>query len=313
MTTMTNRRLALAAALSLLTMAANARGAAKLQVVATTADLAAVARAVGGDAVEVTALARPTEDPHFVDAKPSFIRVVNQADVLIEGGASLEAGWLPPILDSARNPRVSAGAPGRVLAATGIALVEVPSALDRSMGDIHPQGNPHFMLDPVAAKTVAKNIETAFCAVDAQHCASYEASLAKLDATIDGKLAEWQAALAPYKGAKVVTYHKDFEYFFARFGMEVVDTLEPKPGIPPSPTHLAELIPKMRAEKVGLIVIQPFRERRNPDFVAQNTGARVLALPAMPDGAEVPGYVELIDYDVRHLAAAFASPGGGGS
>src|SRR5262245_53659389 len=146
-------------AMILLGVAAVPVGAgAKLAVVATTADLAAVAKAVGGDAVDVTTLARPMEDPHFVDAKPSFIRTVNQADVLIEGGASLEAGWLPPILDSARNPRITTGAPGRVVAAQGIALLDVPAQLDRSMGDVHPEGNPHFMLDPVAAKTVAQSI-----------------------------------------------------------------------------------------------------------------------------------------------------------
>lgn len=276
----------------------------KLDVVATTADLAAVARAVGGDDVEVTALARPTEDPHFVDAKPSFIRVVNKADVLIEGGASLEAGWLPPILDSARNPRISAGAPGRVVAAQGIALLQVPTQLDRSMGDVHPQGNPHFMLDPVAAKTVAQSIQTAFCAVDHARCSDYEAGLRGFREAVDAKLAAWQAAVAPLKGTKVVTYHKDFDYFFQRFGMEVVGTLEPKPGIPPSPTHLTELIPKMRAQQVRLIVIEPFRERSNPNFVAQNTGARVLMLPAMPDGKDRPDYLALIDYDVRQLVDA---------
>src|SRR5215467_11315248 len=226
----------------------------KLKVVATTADLAAVARAVGGDDVDVTTLARPTEDPHFVDAKPSFIRIVNQADVLIEGGASLEAGWLPPILDSARNAKISPGSPGRVVAAQGIRLLDVPAQLDRSMGDVHPQGNPHFMLDPVAAKTVARSIQTAYCAVDGQRCADYEAALHRFEDAVEARLAGWRAALAPLKGTKVVTYHKDFDYFFDRFGMDVVDTLEPKPGIPPSPTHLTELIPKMRAGGVRLIV-----------------------------------------------------------
>ncbi|HYV58130.1 MAG TPA: metal ABC transporter substrate-binding protein [Candidatus Nitrosopolaris sp.] len=276
----------------------------KLKVVATTADLAAVARAVGGDDVDVTALARPTEDPHFVDAKPSFIRIVNQADVLIEGGASLEAGWLPPILDSARNSKISAGSPGRVVAAQGITLLEVPTQLDRSMGDVHPQGNPHFMLDPVAAKTVARSIVTAFCAVDHTRCAGYQDALSRFDTAIDGKLLAWQATLAPFKGTKVVTYHKDFDYFAERFGLEVIDTLEPKPGIPPSPTHLTELIPKMRAEHARLILIEPYRERSNPDFVAQNTGARVLVLTAMPDGKDAPDYIALVDSDVRQLAAA---------
>jgi zinc/manganese transport system substrate-binding protein len=280
------------------------RAADKLRVVATTADLAAVARAVGGEHVEVTALARPTEDAHFVDAKPSFIRVVNQADVLIEGGASLEAGWLPPILDSARNPRVSVGAPGRVVAAQGIALLEVPTQLDRSMGDVHPQGNPHFMLDPVAAKTVAQTIQAAFCAVDNAGCSFYEAGLRSFLDAIDAKLPVWQSELAPLKGAKVVTYHKDFDYFFRRFGMEVADTLEPKPGIPPSPTHLTQLIPAMRAQNVRLIVVEPYRERRNPDFVAQSTGARVVQLATMPGGDDAPDYVGLIDYDVNELVKA---------
>src|SRR6266571_1583154 len=180
----TIRRLLRTTLVILLTAPALGRAADKLKVVATTADLAAVARAVGGDNVE---------------------------------GASLEAGWLPPILDSARNPRVSAGAPGRVVAAQGIPLLEVPTQLDRSMGDVHPQGNPHFMLDPVAAKTVAHSIQTAFCAVDGARCPDYEAGLRRFRDTVDAKLAAWQAALAPLKGTKVVTYHKDFDYFFERF------------------------------------------------------------------------------------------------
>lgn len=293
-----------AALVAVLTLPTLSHAADKLRVVATTPDLAAVARALGGADVDVTALARPTEDAHFVDAKPSFIRVVNQADVLIEGGASLEAGWLPPILDSARNPRVSAGAPGHVVAAEGIALLEVPSQLDRSMGDVHPQGNPHFMLDPVAAKTVAATIAKAFCGVDGARCEHYETGLTRFRETIDTKLAVWQAALLPMRGTKVVTYHKDFDYFFDRFGLVVVGTLEPKPGIPPSPTHMTELVPQMRAAHVPLIVIEPFRERRNPDFVAENTGARVLALPAMPDGKDTPDYPALIDYDVQQLVTA---------
>jgi len=298
---MHRQRLLLAAVV--VTAALPSHAAETLKVVATTADLAAVARAVGGRDVDVTTLARPTEDPHFVDAKPSFIRVVNQADVLIEGGASLEAGWLPPILDSARNPRVSAGSPGRVVAAQGIPLLEVPTQLDRSMGDVHPQGNPHFMLDPVAAKTVAASIASAFCAVDHPRCGDYQERLARFRADVDGKLPAWEAALAPFKGSRVVTYHKDFDYFAERFGLDVIDTLEPKPGIPPSPTHLTELIPKMRGEHARLILIEPYRERNNPEFVAQNTGARVVVLPAMPDGKE-PDYVALIDADVRQLATA---------
>ena len=302
------RRLPFALFVAITFAAPPCHAADKLKVVTTTADFAAVARAVGGDNVEVAALARPTEDPHFVDARPSFIRVVNQADVLVEGGASLEAGWLPPILDSARNPKISPGSPGRVVAAQGIALLEVPTQLDRSMGDVHPQGNPHFMLDPVAAQTVAQTIATALCAVDNARCKDYQDGLNRFRSAIDAKIPVWKESLAKLKGTKVVTYHKDFDYFFQRFGVEVIDTLEPKPGIPPSPTHLTELIPKMRAEHVRLIVIEPFRERSNPDFVAENTGARVVALPAMPESKDSPDYIALIDSDVRQLAAAFGEP-----
>src|SRR5262249_17999235 len=156
-----------------------------------------------------------------VDAKPSFIRLVNQADVLVEGGASLEAGWLPPIVDSARNAKISPGSPGRVVAAQGITLLDVPAQLDRAMGDVHPQGNPHFMLDPVAAKTVAENVASAFCAVDHGRCPAYQERLGRFHAAVDDKLRAWQAALAPFARTKVVTYHKDFDYFAARFGLDV--------------------------------------------------------------------------------------------
>lgn len=282
-------------------------GADPLSVVATTADLGAVARAVGGDAVTVAVLARPTEDAHFVDAKPSFIKTLNTADVLIEGGASLEAGWLPPLLASARNAKIATGAPGRVVAAQGIALTEVPTELDRSMGDVHPQGNPHFMLDPLAAKTVAGTIAAALCAVDEPRCASYRAGADRFRGAIDDKMTAWRAALAPFKGTNVVTYHKDFDYFFERFGLEVVGTLEPKPGIPPSPTHLAELVPKMQSAKVPLIIIEGYRERSNPDFVAERSGARVLVLATMPEDRDAPDYLALVDGDVRALAAALGA------
>jgi len=285
-------------------LATPASGADKIQVVATTPDLASIARAVGGDTVEVTALARPTEDPHFVDPKPSYILRLNKADVLIEGGATLEAGWLPPLLDGARNPRIALGAPGRVVASQGISLLEVPAALDRSMGDVHPYGNPHYLLDPVNAQTVAQTIAGALCGVDHDHCDGYEARARQFRAAIDAKLPQWQSALSGARGQKVVTYHKNFDYLARRFGLDVVDTLEPKPGIPPSPTHLAELIPKMKAQGVRLIIVEPNREQRSPEFVAEKTGARVLLLPIMPGDGEAVDYIGLIDYDVQQLQGA---------
>jgi ABC-type Zn uptake system ZnuABC Zn-binding protein ZnuA len=281
-----------------------ASGADKIQVVATTPDFASIARAVGGDRVEVTALARPTEDPHFVDAKPSYILRLNKADMLIEGGAALEAGWLPPLLDSARNPRIALGTPGRVVASQGISLLEVPAVLDRSMGDVHPYGNPHYLLDPVNAETVAQTIADALCGVDHEHCDGYADRARQFRAAIDAKLPQWQSALSAARGQKVVTYHKDFDYLARRFGLDVVDTLEPKPGIPPSPTHLTELIPKMKAQGVRLIIVEPNREQRNPEFVAEKSGARILLLPIMPGGGEAVDYIGLIDYDVQQLQRA---------
>ncbi len=288
-------------------MATAASGADKLRIIATTPDLASIARAVGGDAVEVTALARPTEDPHFVDPKPSYILLLNKADVLIEGGAGLEAGWLPPLLDSARNPRIALGEPGRVVASQGISLLEVPTVLDRSMGDVHPFGNPHYLLDPVNAETVAQTIADALCGVDDERCDGYQANAREFRSAIDAKLPEWQALLIAARGQKVVTYHKNFNYFARQFGLDVVDTLEPKPGIPPSPTHLAKLIPKMKALGVRLIIVEPNRERQNPEFVAEKTGARVLLLPIMPGGEETVDYITLIDYSVRRVAGALGT------
>ena len=301
---MTRRLVALA---TLFLIALPGRAADRLRVVATTADLGAVATAVGGDAVEVTVLARPSEDPHFVDAKPSFIRTLNQADALVEGGAALEAGWLPPLLEGARNPRIATGAPGRILGSTGIALRDVPTQLDRSLGDVHPFGNPHYLLDPVNAKTVARTIADGLCGVAHDRCDTFTAGAQRFADTIDARLVGWQSTLARARGAKVITYHKDLDYFAARFGLEVVGTLEPKPGIPPSPSHLAELVPRMQADHVRVILIEPFRDRATPDFIAGKTGATVLVVPLMPDGKEATDYPGVIDHAVRQIAGALSS------
>src|SRR6266576_5200015 len=192
---------------------------AQLRVVATTPDLAAVAKEIGGDRVNVVALAKPTEDPHFVDAKPSFIVTLNRADALIEGGAELELGWLPPLLENARNGKIAAGAPGRVVASEGIRLIEIPTSFDRSKGDIHSLGNPHFMVDPVSAKIVARNSASHLGQIDPKDAATYNSNLARFNSRIDSKLADWQKQLAPYRGAKIVTYHRDFIYLAQRFGL----------------------------------------------------------------------------------------------
>ena len=277
---------------------------ARLSVVATTPDLAALAKEIGGDAVDVKALAKPTEDPHFVDAKPSHIVTLNRADVLIEGGAELELGWLPPLLESARNSRISAGAPGRVVASKGIKMLEVPTTFDRSKGDVHALGNPHFLIDPLNAKIVAADIAEHLSQVQPQSADAFKANLQRFNTAIDAKLAEWEKQLSPYHGAKIVTYHKDFGYFAERFGLEIAETLEPKPGIAPSPSHLAQVISTMRNEKVRVVLVQPYQNRKTAETVARQTGAAVLDVSQQPGAIQgTTTYADLMDHLVRTLVS----------
>jgi len=287
--------------------ALGATTAAKPRIVATTPDLAAIAREIGGDAVEVTALAKPTEDAHFVDAKPSFVVTLNKADVLIEGGAELELGWLPPLLENSRNTKIAAGAPGHVVASEGIKMLEIPTTFDRSKGDIHSKGNPHFLTDPVNAKIVAANIAQHLSQVDPGSAALYKANLAKFDAKIDAKLAQWKQALAPYAGAKIVTYHKDFPYMAERFGLQVVENLEPKPGISPSPAHLAQVIQTMKADNARVILVQPFQNQKTAETVARQTNGVVLMIPQQPGALpQSATYFDMMDHMVTTLANALS-------
>ncbi|HEY2139445.1 MAG TPA: metal ABC transporter substrate-binding protein [Chthoniobacterales bacterium] len=278
---------------------------AKLKVVATLPDLASLAREVGGDKIEVSAMAKPTEDPHFVDARPSFVVQLRDADVLIDGGAELEIGWLPPLLQNARNPKIEVGKPGRVQASQGVRLMNVPTSASRAAGDVHALGNPHFMVDPIIAKTVALHIAQAFSALDAPNAAAYDANYKKFEATINAKLQEWGAALSPFKGQNIVAYHDSWPYFGHRFGLNIDTFLEPKPGIPPSPSHLAEVIEKMKAQKIKAIIVEPFHDRKIAEKVASATGAKVVDFSQYPGG--LPGtdsYVKLIDRLVANLSAA---------
>ena len=283
----------------------SAQATAQLKVVATTPDLGSVAREIGGDKVNVVTLAKPTEDPHFVDAKPSFIVILNRADALVEGGAELELGWLPPLLENSRNSKVAAGAPGRIVASEGIRLLEIPTSFDRSKGDIHSLGNPHFMVDPAAAKVVARNIASHFAQLDPKNAATYNANLARFNSQIDTHLAEWQKQLAPYRGAKIVTYHRDFIYFAQRFGLSIVDELEPKPGISPSPAHLAQVIGEMKRDNVKVILVQPFQNRKTAETVARQTGAAVVDAPQQPGAAKgTSSYEDNMDNLVSAIARA---------
>jgi zinc/manganese transport system substrate-binding protein len=281
--------------------------AGKLNVVATTPDLAALAQAIGGDAVDVKALAKPTEDPHFVDAKPSHIVTLNRADVLIEGGAELEIGWLPPLLESARNDKIATGAPGRISASQGVTLLEVPATFDRSRGDVHALGNPHFLIDPVNVRLIVAQIAGHFAQVAPANAELFKANLKTFNATLEVRQADWRKQLAPYGGVKIVTYHNDFVYLAERFNLDVVETLEPKPGIAPSPAHLAKVIEKMKAEKARVILVQPFQNRKTAETVARQTDAVVLDIAQQPGAIKnTTTYFDLMDYIVQTLATAFA-------
>ncbi len=282
---------------------------AKLTVVATTADLGSIAREIGGDRVEITTLAKPTEDPHFVDPKPSFIIKLNRADALLEGGAELEIGWLTPLLEGARNRNLGLGQPGRVICSKGVEMLEVPTVLDRAQGDIHAAGNPHYLTDPANAKIVASNIAAAFAQLDAGSTDFFQANLKRFITQLDTKLAEWQKALAPYQGRRIVAYHNSWPYFAKRFGVKVDLFLEPKPGIPPSPAHLAGVIAKMKADKIGVVFVEPQLSRRTAENVARNTGGAVVEVSHFPGGVKgtEAGYLALMDHIVNSLAKALAA------
>jgi len=279
---------------------------AKLNVVATLPDYGAIAEAIGGDKVRITSIARGTEDPHFVDARPSFIRILNQADMLIEGGAELEVGWLPPLVNSARNAKILADAPGHVILSRGMRLLDLPNGpVDRSMGDVHPLGNPHYALDSANGKIIATTIATAFSKVDPANAAFYDANLKKFNGRLDAKIAEWTKAIEPFRGTKVITYHKSFDYFLERFGLVLDGTIEPRPGIEPSPTHINALLPRAKADGVKLVIIEPNRSRKTSAYVANSVGAKLLTLPGMVGGHDkAKDYIDLFDYDVSQIVAA---------
>jgi len=278
---------------------------AKLNIVASTPDVGAVAKEIGKDKVEVMSIAKPTEDPHFVDAKPSFIVKLNKADILIEGGLQLEIGWLPPLVLSARNQKILPGNPGYIVASPGIHVLEVPTEATRAMGDIHAYGNPHYMLDPDNGKIFATQLCEQLCQIDKANCNYYKDNLKDFTKRLDQKLSEWQKAMKPFRGTKIVTYHKTFPYFAQRFDLNVVGELEPKPGIPPSPTHLNTLIPMMKNEGVKLILTEQFRERKIPEFVAAQTGAKVVIVPIMVGGQkEIQDYLALFDYTINQIVSA---------
>jgi len=279
---------------------------AKLNVVATLPDLGSVAQEVGGDRIKATSLARGSEDPHFVDARPSYIAVLNKADLLIYGGAELEMGWLPPLVNNARNGKILPGAPGNLNAAIGVHLLDIPvGPVDRSQGDVHPGGNPHYMLDPLNAKIVATSIAEKLAMLDSPNAESYRTNARRFGERLDKKLTEWSKKMESLRGTKVVTYHKSLDHFLERFGLVLTGTIEPKPGIEPSPTHINALIPRMKQEGVKLMLIEPNRAKKTPNYVAQATGAKLVFAPQMVGGdKESSDYFGLIDHLVNLVTEA---------
>ncbi len=279
--------------------------AGKIRVVTTLTDLADFAREVGGNHVEVRSLATGVEDTHGVPMKPSFVPLMNRADLLLLVGFDCEHAFLPALIEASKNPRIEFGHPGYVDCSQGIIPVDVPKSTGHSEGDVHPYGNPHYMLDPVLAKTAIQNICNALVAFAPQYTADFtrnrDAYLAKLDA----KIAEWGKEAAPLNGVAFVSYHEHWPYFAERFGMKYVGTIELKPGIDPTPRHIEDLVTMMKADHVPLVVREPQFPERVPALIAQDTGAKLVKLPIMPGG--VPGtetYIKMMDYIVHTMVAA---------
>lgn len=277
---------------------------AKLNVVATLPDLGAVASEIGGERIKLSVIAGPNEDPHFVDAKPSFLRLLNQADVLIENGGELEDGWLPPLINSARNKKILGYSPNHVLAINGVKLLDVPvGKIDRSEGDVHPYGNPHFLLNPENCLIVASNIANSLSAIDPSGADYYQKNLKAFSEKMSAKIQEWKKTMAPFSGTKVITYHKSFDYLINYFNLVLYDTIEPKPGIEPSPFHIANLIKKAKQDKVKLVIIEPNRPKKTPTQVCNASGAKLLILPLMPGGGGSPkDVIGWYDYLIKTLS-----------
>ncbi len=299
-----------ACALTLLASVSTSAVAA-INVVTSTEDLASIVRSVGGDKVSVESLARGYQDPHFVEAKPSFILKMNRADLLVAVGRELEIGWLPPLITQSRNSKIQPGAAGYLDASQTAKILDVPTGqVTRAMGDVHPQGNPHFWLDPDNGRRVAQAVQAKLSELSPGD-ASY---FAQQYAAFDRKLAEgekrWKAAMAPYRGIKVVSYHRSWPNFAEAFGLDVIGYVEPKPGIPPSPAHTLELEQDMKRQNVKIVMVEPYFDAKTPNAIGRDTGAEVLVmLPSVGGVKEVTDYFQLFDYDINLLVNAIKKTG----
>jgi zinc/manganese transport system substrate-binding protein len=273
-----------------------------IKVVTTTTDMRSIAELIGGNKVSVTSIATGYQNPHFVDPKPSYIIGLSNADLFVTVGLDLEIGWSPQLLASSRNTKIQKGSPGYVDASTGIPLLQVPTSVNRAEGDIHIYGNPHYWLDPLNGKIIARNITDGLERIDPSGKTFYESNLKNFDNEIDAKIKDWQTKMAPLKGTKLIAYHNEWVYFETRFGLKIVDFMEPKPGIPPTPSQLVKVINEIKSNNIKVIISSPYFTTSSSDVVSKQTGAKELTL-ATSVGAfsSIKNYFDLFDYNISQL------------
>jgi len=306
------RNLIYTAAAAVLTVAlAPSPALAALKVVTTTQDLEAITKEVGGDKVETESLAKGYQDPHFVEPKPSFILKLHSADLLIAVGKELEIGWLPPLVNQSRNARIQPNGDRYLDASINVRILEIPTGqITRAMGDVHPAGNPHYWLSPDNGRKIAQAIQQKLSSISPGDAAYFASRYADFDKRLADAEKRWAAAMAPYKGLKIVTYHRSWPNFTDQFGLDVIGYVEPKPGIPPSPSHTLELIEEMKRQQVKIIVIEPYFDSKTPNAIGRETGAKVVVLaPSVGGAKEVTDYFKLFDYNVSALVSAIKESG----
>jgi ABC-type Zn uptake system ZnuABC Zn-binding protein ZnuA len=275
---------------------------ANLRVVTTTEDLRSITEYIGGDLISVSSIAKGTQDPHFVEAKPSYLVAVSRADLLIAIGLELESGWLPLLIRGARQPKLMPGEPGCLTVSEAITPMDIRTQADRSQGDVHPLGNPHFMADPDRVLGVAELINKRLGELDPTHAKQFSENLAEFKTALSNKITKWKKKLAPYSGTKVVGYHMTFNYLFKYFGFELIGFLEPKPGIQPTAQHILKLIEIVKAQKAKLIVVESFFDPKPGETLAEKTQAKLVLIPAYVGGDDKSKtYFDWMDHLVNEL------------
>ena len=297
--------------LALAAVSAFASAQGKVNVVATTEDLASIGREIGGERITIESIAKGYQDPHFVEAKPSFILKLQRADLLIAVGRELEIGWLPPLIQQSRNGKIQPGAAGYLDASLEATILDIPTGqITRAMGDVHPLGNPHYWLDPENGKRIGKEIADKLSELRPSDRPYFQQQLASFVSRLDAAEKRWLATMAPYKGMKIVTYHRSFPNFAERFGLDIVGYVEPRPGIPPTPQHTLDLINEMKRQNVKIVLVEPYFDLKTPNAIGRETGAQVLVMPPSVGGTkEVSDYFKLFDYDLNLLVNAIKKTG----